>query len=141
VAQELFIDTEHNVKTYDVLKSHVNQIEKDNIAEEVPIAFVYNGISHAVMLASPSDLEDFALGFSISEGIVENKSDVYGIEIIRQTNGIELQIDIASACFQALKDKRRNLLGRTGCGLCGAENLDQALRLPKKKDRSFFNNQ
>lgn len=85
MAQELFIDTEHNVKTYDVLKSHVNQIEKDNIAEEVPIAFVYNGISHAVMLASPSDLEDFALGFSISEGIVENKSDVYGIEIIRQT--------------------------------------------------------
>ncbi len=138
MAQELFIDTEHNVKTYDVLKSHVNQIEKDNIAEEVPIAFVYNGISHAVMLASPSDLEDFALGFSISEGIVENKSDVYGIEIIRQANGIELQIDIASACFQSLKDKRRNLLGRTGCGLCGAENLDQALRLPKKKIDHFL---
>jgi FdhD protein len=133
VAQNLFIDTEHSVKTYEVLKSHVNHIEKDDIAEEVPIAFVYNGISHAVMLASPSDLEDFALGFSIAEGIVENKSDVYGIEIIHQTNGIELQIDIASACFQSLKDKRRNLLGRTGCGLCGAENLDQALRLPEKK--------
>ena len=133
MAQNLFIDTEHSVKTYEVLKSHVNHIEKDDIAEEVPIAFVYNGISHAVMLASPSDLEDFALGFSIAEGIVENKSDVYGIEIIHQTNGIELQIDIASACFQKLKDKRRNLLGRTGCGLCGAENLDQALRLPEKK--------
>lgn len=133
MAQNLFIDTEHSVKTYEVLKSHVNHIEKDDIAEEVPIAFVYNGISHAVMLASPSDLEDFALGFSIAEGIVENKSDVYGIEIIHQTNGIELQIDIASACFQSLKDKRRNLLGRTGCGLCGAENLDQALRLPEKK--------
>lgn len=133
MAQNLLIDTEHSVKTYEVLKSHVNHIEKDDIAEEVPIAFVYNGISHAVMLASPSDLEDFALGFSIAEGIVENKSDVYGIEIIHQTNGIELQIDIASACFQSLKDKRRNLLGRTGCGLCGAENLDQALRLPEKK--------
>lgn len=133
MAQNLLIDTEHSVKTYEVLKSHVNHIEKDDIAEEVPIAFVYNGISHAVMLASPSDLEDFALGFSIVEGIVENKSDVYGIEIIHQTNGIELQIDIASACFQSLKDKRRNLLGRTGCGLCGAENLDQALRLPEKK--------
>jgi FdhD protein len=133
VAQNLLIDTEHSVKTYEVLKSHVNHIEKDDIAEEVPIAFVYNGISHAVMLASPSDFEDFALGFSIAEGIVENKSDVYGIEIIHQTNGIELQIDIASACFQSLKDKRRNLLGRTGCGLCGAENLDQALRLPEKK--------
>lgn len=133
MAQNLFIDTEHSVKTYEVLKSHINHIEKDDIAEEVPIAFVYNGISHAVMLASPSDLEDFALGFSIAEGIVENKSDVYGIEIIHQTNGIELQIDIASACFQSLKDKRRNLLGRTGCGLCGAENLYQALRLPEKK--------
>ena len=133
MAQDPFIDTEHSAKTFEVLKSHANKIEKDDIAEEVPIAFVYNGISHAVMLASPSDLEDFALGFSIAEGIVENKSDVYGIEIVRQTNGIELQIDIASACFQSLKDKRRNLLGRTGCGLCGAENLDQALRLPEKK--------
>ena len=111
---------------------NLNRIE-DVVAEEVPVALIYNGISHAVMLASPSDLEDFALGFSIAEGIVENKSDVYGIEIIHQTNGIELQIDIASACFQSLKDKRRNLLGRTGCGLCGAENLDQALRLPEKK--------
>ena len=133
MAQNLFIDTEHSFKTYEVLKSQANKIEKDYIAEEVPIAFVYNGISHAVMLASPSDLEDFALGFSISEGIIENKSDVYGIEIIHQTNGVELQIDIASARFQSLKDKRRNLLGRTGCGLCGAENLDQALRLPEKK--------
>ena len=133
MAQNLFIDTEHSFKTYEVLKSQANKIEKDDIAEEVPIAFVYNGISHAVMLASPSDLEDFALGFSISEGIIENKSDVYGIEIIHQTNGVELQIDIASARFQSLKDKRRNLLGRTGCGLCGAENLEQALRLPEKK--------
>ena len=131
--QNIFIDTEHSFKTYEVLKSQANKIEKDDIAEEVPIAFVYNGISHAVMLASPSDLEDFALGFSISESIVENKSDVYGIEIIHQANGIELQIDIASAHFQSLKDKRRNLLGRTGCGLCGAENLEQALRFPKKK--------
>jgi FdhD protein len=133
VTQNLFIDTEHNVKTYEVLKSSANKIEKDDIAEEVPIAFVYNGISHAVMLASPSDLEDFALGFSISEGIIENKSDIYGIEINHQVNGIELQIDIASVYFQSLKDKRRNLLGRTGCGLCGAENLEQALRLPEKK--------
>jgi FdhD protein len=136
VAQDPFIDTEHSFKAYEVLKSQKSQkshIEKDDIAEEVPIAFVYNGISHAVMLASPSDLEDFALGFSIAEGIIERKSDVYGIEVIHQPNGIELQIEIASERFQKLKDKRRNLLGRTGCGLCGAENLDQALRLPVKK--------
>ena len=133
MAQDLFIDTEHSFKAYEVLKSHESRIEKDDIAEEVPIAFVYNGISHAVMLASPLDLEDFALGFSIAEGIIEHKSDVYGIEVIHQCNGIELHIEIASEHFQKLKDKRRNLLGRTGCGLCGAENLDQALRLPVKK--------
>lgn len=133
MARDPFIDTEHSFKTYKVLKSHANKIEKDDIAEEVPIAFVYNGISHAVMLASPSDLEDFALGFSIAEGIIDNKSDVYGVEVKHQSNGIELQIEIASQYFQKLKDKRRNLLGRTGCGLCGAENLDQALRLPGKK--------
>ena len=133
MAQDIFIDTEHSFKTYEVLKSNAKAMEQDDIAEEVPIAFVYNGISHAVMLASPSDLEDFALGFSFSEGIVENKSDIYGVEVIHQSKGIELQIEIASARFQSLKDKRRNLLGRTGCGLCGAENLDQALRLPEKK--------
>ena len=133
MAQDPFIDTEHSFKAYEVLKSHESRIEKDDIAEEVPIAFVYNGISHAVMLASPLDLEDFALGFSIAEGIIEHKSDVYGVEVIHQPNGIELHIEIASEHFQKLKDKRRNLLGRTGCGLCGAENLDQALRLPVKK--------
>jgi FdhD protein len=133
VSHEKFIDTEHSFKTYQVLKSGADEPEKDEIAEEAPIAFVYNGISHAVMLASPSDLEDFALGFSISEGIIKDKSDVYGIEVIHQSQGIELQIEIASENFRSLKDKRRNLLGRTGCGLCGAENLDQALRLPNIK--------
>ena len=133
MSHKKFIDTEHSFKTYQVLKSGADVPEKDEIAEEVPIAFVYNGISHAVMLASPSDLEDFALGFSISEGIIKDKSDVYGIEVIHQSQGIELQIEIASENFQSLKDKRRNLLGRTGCGLCGAENLDQALRLPDIK--------
>lgn len=133
MSHEKFIDTEHSFKTYQVLKSGADVSEKDEIAEEVPIAFVYNGISHAVMLASPSDLEDFALGFSISEGIIKDKSDVYGIEVIHQSQGIELQIEIASENFRSLKDKRRNLLGRTGCGLCGAENLDQALRLPDIK--------
>lgn len=102
----------------------------DQVAEEVPIALVYNGISHVVMLATPADLADFALGFSLSEGVFRDKSDLYSVDVVAQSQGIELQMDVATACFMQLKERRRNLTGRTGCGLCGAESLDQALRLP-----------
>jgi FdhD protein len=108
----------------------ITESNTDLLAEEVPVALIYNGISHAVMLATPQDLEDFALGFSLSEGVLDSPSDLYGIEVIQQTNGIALQLEVATACFQRLKEKRRNLAGRTGCGLCGSESLDQALRLP-----------
>ena len=103
----------------------------DNVAEEVPIALIYNGVSHAVMLATPQDLEDFALGFSLSEGILQSKSELYDVEIITQPQGIELRLDVATEAFVKLKERRRNLVGRTGCGLCGAESLEQALRLPE----------
>lgn len=103
---------------------------KDNLAEETPVALIYNGISHAVMLASAKDLEDFALGFSLSEGIVQDASEIYSIEIRAQINGVELHCDIASERFMQLKDRRRTLAGRTGCGLCGAESLQQAIRYP-----------
>lgn len=102
----------------------------DQIAEEVPVALVYNGVSHAVMMASPTDLADFALGFSISEGIIETQDELYDIEIVPLSNGVELQINIATRCFQHLKEKRRNMTGRTGCGLCGSDSLMHALRLP-----------
>lgn len=123
------------VSQYAVTRHAVEGVEEntDQLAEEIPIALVYNGISHAVMLATPQDLEDFALGFSLCEGIVDSPSDLYGIEITPQENGIALHIEVASACFQRLKEKRRNMTGRTGCGLCGSESLDQALRLPSTK--------
>ena len=104
----------------------------DKVAEEVPIALIYNGVSHAVMLATPQDLEDFALGFSLSEGILQSKSELYDVEIVAQPLGIELRLDVATEAFVKLKERRRNLVGRTGCGLCGAESLEQALRLPEK---------
>jgi FdhD protein len=104
---------------------------KDKIAEETPIALIYNGVSHAVMLATPQDLEDFALGFSLSEGILHSKSELYDVEIVAQPQGIELRLDVATEAFVKLKERRRNLVGRTGCGLCGAESLEQALRLPE----------
>ncbi len=109
----------------------------DKVAEEVPIALIYNGVSHAVMLATPQDLEDFALGFSLSEGILQSKSELYDVEIVTQTQGIELHLEVASEAFSMLKQRRRNLTGRTGCGLCGAESLEQALRLPVSEKDSI----
>jgi FdhD protein len=113
---------------------------EDFVAEEVPVALIYNGISHVVMLASPHDLEDFALGFSLAEGILEQPNQLYGLEIVQQDNGIELHLEIAAERFYLLKDRRRSMAGRTGCGLCGAESLAQALRLPEveiKNSRVF----
>ena len=111
----------------------------DKVAEEVPIALIYNGVSHAVMLATPQDLEDFALGFSLSEGILQNKSELYDVEIVSQPQGIELRLDVATEAFVKMKERRRNLVGRTGCGLCGAESLKQALRLPEKLSEKTSN--
>lgn len=102
----------------------------DQVAEEIPVALVYNGISHAVMLASPADLEDFALGFSLSEGILRDASELYDLEVEQLGEGIQVDMRIAAECFMRLKQRRRNLTGRTGCGLCGVETLEQAVRHP-----------
>lgn len=100
----------------------------DSIAEEVPIAMVYNRISHVVMMATPQDLQDFALGFSLTEQILLHPEELYEIDVVEQKNGIELQIQISSQRMAELKQHRRNLTGRTGCGICGAESLQQALK-------------
>lgn len=104
---------------------------EDDVAEEIPVALEFNGISHAVMLASPYDLEDFALGFSLSEGILKDRSELYDCEVVPGCDGIQVQMEIATERFVTLKDRRRNLTGRTGCGLCGAETLEQAIRRPQ----------
>jgi len=98
------------------------------LAVEVPVALQYNGISHAVMLATPCDLEDFALGFSLSEGILEDAADLYHVDTHRDALGITLALDVAGGAFAALKERRRTLAGRTGCGICGTESLQQVLR-------------
>lgn len=101
----------------------------DDIAEEVPVALEYNGISYAVMLASPCHLADFALGFSLSEGILASSAELYDCEVDATSSGIRLTMDIASSRFAEIKQRRRNMAGRTGCGLCGTESLDQAIRV------------
>lgn len=102
----------------------------DLIAAEVPIALSYNRVSHVVMMATPADLEDFALGFSITEGLIGAPSDLLGIRIVQREGGIELAMTIGPDWFDRLATQRRNMAGRTGCGLCGAENIEQALRYP-----------
>jgi FdhD protein len=101
---------------------------EDAVADEVPVALVYNGISHAVMLATPADLEDFALGFSLSEGILDHVGQCYGIDIEAGPGGIAVMLEVASSSFARLKEKRRSMAGRTGCGLCGIDSLAQVRR-------------
>ncbi|WP_284335024.1 formate dehydrogenase accessory sulfurtransferase FdhD [Comamonas sp. NoAH] len=107
--------------------------ERRVLANEVPIALVFNGISHAVMMGTPLDLEDFAIGFALSEGIIDSASDCYGVEVRSVAasaaglpagmDGMEVQLEISSRCFVRLKDHRRSMSGRTGCGVCGVESF------------------
>ena len=105
-------------------RDNLQQTHPDMLAEEVPVALVYNGISHVVMMASPKDLEWFAIGFSLSEGIIEEPGDIYGIDVVPACNGLEVQIELSSRRFMELKARRRALAGRTGCGVCGVEQLN-----------------
>jgi FdhD protein len=103
----------------------------DFVAEEVPVVLMYNGVSHVVMLATPTNLEDFTLGFSLTEGIIANAAELESVKVYQRSNGIEVQLKIPEVRFQCLADKGRNLTGRTGCGLCGATTLKQAIKPPR----------
>jgi len=106
-------------------------IGTDHIAIEVPVALTYNRLSHVVMMATPADLEDFALGFSLTEGIIGGKDDLLSTRVLPRDGGIEVAMTITEPWFDRLSTQRRNLTGRTGCGLCGAERIEQALRYPE----------
>ncbi|MGF6644565.1 formate dehydrogenase accessory sulfurtransferase FdhD [Paraburkholderia sp. GAS82] len=99
----------------------------DHVGQEWPVALVFNGISHAVMMCTPRDLEAFAVGFAISEGIVERGSDIQDIEVALHDGEMphaEVQLQVVQQAFVELKEKRRALAGRTGCGVCGIESID-----------------
>ena len=125
---------EHTVAVFaDASSVGVGVATPDMLAAEVPVALVFNGISHAVMMATPKDLDLFALGFALSEGIVDNAGEVSGIDVVladpeqsglpQGMAAIEVQVEVSSRSFEQLKTRRRVMAGRTGCGVCGVESL------------------
>jgi FdhD protein len=100
------------------------------LPEETAIAMTYNRVTHAVMMATPADVRDFAVGFSLAEGIVTAAGDIEEFEVVRAGAGLELRMWIAPALMAALERRRRRLAGATGCGMCGLESLDEALKPP-----------
>jgi FdhD protein len=108
------------------------------VPEETPIAFSYAGTTHAVMMASPADFEDFALGFTLTEGIISTPEEIEAIEVEDQGAGIDIQIrlkDVANTRFEA---RRRRLAGPVGCGLCGIESIEEAMRSVDDVRQSMF---
>jgi FdhD protein len=100
----------------------------EQLAEEVPVAIVYNGIPHVVMMATPTDLEDFALGFSLTEELIGSPADLKQVEEIRYSQGIELQAMVSKACEETIASRTRRLTGRTGCGICGSDSVAAVLK-------------
>ena len=105
---------------------------EDCVAEEAPVALIYNGQPQVVMMCTPADLEAFAIGFSLSEAIVASAAEISSIAISTLDNGYEIALRIPAPRAARLADRRRNLVGRSGCGICGSETIDEALRLPPR---------
>ncbi|MFC5431027.1 formate dehydrogenase accessory sulfurtransferase FdhD [Paraburkholderia denitrificans] len=114
----------------------------DYVCQEWPVALVFNGISHAVMMCTPCDLEAFAVGFAISEGIVARNADIQDIEVILHEDAdlphAEVRLTVVQQAFAGLKQKRRALAGRTGCGVCGVESIDLLELQPERVPDTGF---
>ena len=100
----------------------------DQVAEETPVALVYHGVPHVVMLATPANFEDFAVGFTLSEGLVARPDEIRSVAVTQGAESTDVQVTVAAQRFSELLHRRRNLTGRTGCGLCGAETAEDAIR-------------
>jgi FdhD protein len=105
---------------------------QDRVAEEMPLALVVNGISHVVMMVTPRDFEEFALGFALTEGLVDSRAQIYDAEVRLHPRAAEVELTIGQEAFLRLKGRRRALAGRTGCGVCGIESLELLDLAPEK---------
>jgi FdhD protein len=108
------------------------------LAEETPVTLAYNLAPHAVMMATPADLEDFAIGFSLTEGLVRDVADITHVSVVRYSRGIELQLEVPMELAAAAGTRSRRLSGRTGCGICGTASVEEVLReLPRVESESL----
>jgi FdhD protein len=114
-----------------VLRGDAIIIASGRIAEEVPVALVYNNVVQAVMMATPADLEDFAWGFSLTEGIVADPDEIVGVALRRAKDGAELHVTIEEEAASRASARARTLVGRSGCGLCGVASLTEAIVQPR----------
>ena len=114
-------------QTYTYSDLQLTESASTALAEEVALAIAYNGISQAVMLVTPTDLEDFIVGFSLGSGIIEDPSDIYDLQLSGSGSAQYAQVTIANRAFWNLKQQRRQQAGTSGCGLCGVEAVEQAL--------------
>jgi len=118
-------------RAFERLDGAVVSSDDGPVAEEVPVAFVYNQRPHVVMMATPDDFEDFAIGFSLTEEVVRSPGEIEHLDVVRYGQGVELQITVPAEAGERLAARGRQLAGRTGCGLCGVETIGEALREPR----------
>ncbi len=133
------LEQTHTTETVGVTRYRGQWVERteDIIAQETPIGIEYNGVPFVVMLATPQDLEDFAIGFSLTEGIVKSVDEIKSVAIEELDAGIRVALTIDQKRFAVLDSRRQNLAGRTGCGLCGTERIAQVFK-PMSEVTSTF---
>ena len=115
---------------------HARELEA-SVATEVPVAFVFAGRTHVVMMCTPADLEDLAVGFCVTERIVGDASDIGRVDVVKHSRGIELQIEIPASDAERLASRSRAISARTGCGICGADAIEEVLRTPPRLTREL----
>lgn len=114
----------------DARRWHAGSFEErsEEVVEETPVVIVYNAIPHVVMMATPRDLEDFALGFSITEELIRSPADLQRIQVVKYSQGVELQASVSTECEAVIAGRARRLSGRTGCGICGSDSIEGVLK-------------
>lgn len=119
------------LRSFTRIDGAASSVDSASVAEEVPVAFVYGGKPHVVMMCTPADLEDLAVGFTLSEEIAAAPADITRVEVVRHARGIEVQMEIPPDAQARVAERTRALAGRTGCGLCGIDAIDNAIRAPR----------
>ncbi|MDO9005397.1 MAG: formate dehydrogenase accessory sulfurtransferase FdhD [Aquabacterium sp.] len=105
---------------------------EEAVAVEAPVALLFNGVSHVVMMATPLNLAELGLGFALSEGLLDDAAQCYGIDVVSTPLGWEVRLEVATRSFARLQERRRQMSGRTGCGVCGIESLQQWAQAPAR---------